>query len=315
MAEHDDGITRRLQSYFAEIESEPIPPGIDRLRLPTDAPRPPWTSRLLVPMLGAGIAALVVIVAVVVALPSRRNNDVDASDGSSPPAASGLGSTPALRSTTTPKPPSTVVPSLPTTSLTVPSPVVPSTTTTTTLPVTTSTRPGQLFADNFSADAVGQQPFGWTIDSGTWVVVASGTAKALQGSQPLGQEGRIANGSTSWTDVTVLAGVRRDADGTAGISVRYQNASNYYFCKIDGSQLGLGVFKNGAGSFFPAGQAKLTVPVGQIVTMRLTVKGSALQCSVGGATVGGADTGFTTGKMGLLQDGTATFSNVLVTSA
>lgn len=311
-----DAVERRLRAYFAYIESEPTPASIEELRMVgaarTEPPRGRrWSPAAAIAMAASIVLALVLTFVLVQVLVPRHNSEVDTGDGFQ-----------STRRTTVTTEPDATRRTSPTTVATLPpmsqssTPTSATTSTTTDSTSTTEGRPpttpdGQLFADDFSQTPTGSRPLGWAIDSGTWAVERTGNAKGLVGSTQKGQEGRISNGAAEWTDVEVSVAIRRGTQNTvAGVAARYQSASSYYYCKIDGGLLAVGRVLDNQGAILA--EANLTTTRNQTVKVHFTVKGSSLQCRANNASVTATDPAMTSGRMALLQDGPATFFDVVV---
>ncbi len=158
--------------------------------------------------------------------------------------------------------------------------------------------PVVLYADEFTSDAVNTAPSGWNANGAEWRVhVDGGNHFVHNGTAGIA---RLSGGSSTWTNYTVSVNVRVDAGGTmAGIGARWKGPGSYYMCKIWQGRLVLATWKESiynelsSTPYTPSGWQKLT----------MTVKGSALSCSVGGLTVTGSDTTLTSGGIAILGEG------------
>lgn len=329
----DDALTGRLGSYLDDVAAEPLPTDLDRLtgaqlRATAGAPRASWIEdrRWLV-----AVAAGVLVVLVLAAALVRGGGDAVQVDSAAttqpstapPPTTSGTtpgtGLAPDGSSSTTSSAPATVPSTggqVPPSTATPPS-IAPSTPSTS-APSTTAVPAGQvLLSDDFAGDPLGSVPSGWTVGSGEWRVAVDGATHYAKTTTTAPGEGRLSQGSGSWTDYSVSAKVVAGSGSTiVGLGARYQGPNDHLFCQADAGRklLSVGVVQGGVSRVL-ASQAYVLPTNRQQVPLRFTVQGSALTCGVdGGPTLRATDGTFAAGAVALLGSDNGAATSVLVTT-
>ncbi len=333
-----DPLTERLDAYLTDLEREPVPPRLAHTTLADlQATRraPAWGGPQWVLAGAAVVAALLLLFSATrrggdelvdtthappTSAPTTGGSTSPTTTATGPAATDGPTSTagePGTTTSTAPAPPgSTSLPPGPsvTTTTAKAGPATTSTTKvapTTTTPAPTTTTPttvaGEVFFDDFSGGA-GR----WTTDSGSWSVMNTADGP-FYGATGTGES--RASAGAAWGDVTVRARFKMDpAVIRAGLGLRYQDADNYLFCKVDlpNHQLLVGRFQNGSATVLASVGHAFTASTFYDMTFRAS--GSSLSCSVAGATAANASDGtFGAGRIALLSDGHAGFTDVRVT--
>jgi len=195
----------------------------------------------------------------------------------------------------------------------------PASTTPTTAPTTTTPGSVILYQTDFSSTPLFGFPSDFSSVSGTWQAVANGTSSShfLKNSAPSGTEALAAlNIGGGWTNYTVdfTETVADKTTALGGIAFRYQDASNFYFCKMGQQKLYLGIMSGG--SFTVLDQATFTFNAGTAKNLHVSAVGSSLSCRVeGGPTLSATNGAFASGRIAAVADGAAAITNILVRSA
>lgn len=350
-ASSGDPLPGRLDAYFTDLDSHDMPESLRRATA-ADVRLRPAGWRAWWPALGSGtrsgparglvaLGAAAAVVVAVIALVAVRPSD-DALQVGGPVA----GTTAPTTAIPTPRPgtaaPGTTVPvpetaidpagdpttttvdAVPTVVPTVtPGPTVPSTmappfVTTTAPPPTSPNGCGAaLFCDDFSQDPTGTRvPTGWQVDSGAWYVAGTTLPHFAKSDAAADVESRLSTGSATWTDYEVAAVTRYQGTPTwVGVAARYQDASNYAFCKIDipGNRLVVGTLVGGVAT---ARTTPYPATANTDRTLRLSVSGGSATCRVeGGPTVALDGVPWASGRIALLSQGPAGLTGVVVTAA
>jgi len=194
----------------------------------------------------------------------------------------------------------------------------PATTTPTTAPTTTVPGSVILYQTDFSSTPLFGFPSDWSSVSGTWQTVSGpSTSHSLKNSAPSGTEALAAlNIGGAWTNYTVdfTETVADKTTALGGIAFRYQDASNFYFCKMGQQKLYLGIMSGG--SFTVLDQATFTFNAGTAKNLHVSAVGSSLSCRAeGGPTLSATNGAFASGRIAAVADGAAAITNILVRSA
>jgi hypothetical protein len=159
--------------------------------------------------------------------------------------------------------------------------------------------PDALLRDDFSHDAVGSQPAGWTADDGRWDgVVQDGGHALLHGST----YGHVSAGSTDWAAYAVTARMRipRLSTGFAGLAARYRDRGDYYACGVYyGSAVRLWRVRGGNVTLLDARRSEVSPE--QFHDVRIVVSGNHISCEFDASiTMSAVDNTFPTGKIAFL---------------
>ena len=185
----------------------------------------------------------------------------------------------------------------------------------------------------FSKDDAGKLPTGWKADhtgkgeGSVWKVVADDTAPSKTG-YALAQaaEGPKAffnlcvAENTKYTDLEMsvaFKAVKGKEDQGGGLVWRYQDADNYYVCRMNPLEDNFRVYKVVAGKRTQLGTKEdIKVPVGEWHTITVTMKGEQIECALDGKKYLDVkdDTFKTAGKIGLWSkaDAQTRFDNLTV---
>lgn len=170
--------------------------------------------------------------------------------------------------------------------------------------------------DDFSADAIGSSPAGWTIDSGVWNVVAAGGGHGVQQMMAPGGAGNLwlaRTGALAWTDVTISATVTiANINEDDCVLARYQSIDDYYaLCLVSGNKWT--VQHSTAGQRTSLGNGAFVYANGQSHTLTLGAHGTTLSATVDGVRkMDFTDAALTRGAVGLGTGATSTFTSVCV---
>jgi hypothetical protein len=170
----------------------------------------------------------------------------------------------------------------------------------------------------FAKDDVTKTPSGWTAtktgkgEGSVWKVVADPTAPSGKGhvlAQTAAGPSSLFNlciaDDTSYTDVEMSVAfkpIQGDKDQGGGLVWRYQDANNYYIARFNPLEDNYRVYKVVAGKRTQlATKEDLKAPAGQWHTLRVTMKGDQMECSLNRKQyLEAKDTAFTkAGKIGL----------------
>ncbi|MEU4831987.1 family 16 glycoside hydrolase [Streptosporangium sp. NPDC023615] len=167
-----------------------------------------------------------------------------------------------------------------------------------------------LLADDFGdGDAAG-----WTTSGGTWSI----TGGAYSQTSVAAGESLAVTGSAAWTDYTVQGRVRlNNAGANAGLVLRYAGPADFYLFRINDGTDTADLYRRSGGTLTLVASASLPVVPGAFRTLRVSVSGSAVTCSVDGTQVltWGAATGPAVGRVGLrMHTSTATLDDLIVTT-
>jgi hypothetical protein len=166
--------------------------------------------------------------------------------------------------------------------------------------------------ETFLDDAVGAVPAGWTVQGGSWSVIAVGAMHALaQQTAHATDPQSIVNAAPNDVQVTatLLAG---SSAGKNCVQARFVDTRNHYsFCIAGGTSFTL--YRDKGGTVTELSGGPLNYDPGARHQIALAVKGSALTAQLDGTTLGVAhDTTFGKGSIALAADGPSSFSPVCV---
>jgi hypothetical protein len=166
--------------------------------------------------------------------------------------------------------------------------------------------------ETFLDDAVGAVPAGWTVQGGSWSVIAVGAMHALaQQTAHATDPQSIVNAAPNDVRVTatLLAG---SSAGKTCVQARFVDTRNHYsFCVVGGTSFTLYRDKAGTTTELVGGPQSFDPRAMHALT--LAVKGSELTAQLDGTTLGVAhDTSFAKGSIALATDGPSSFTPVCV---
>jgi hypothetical protein len=187
----------------------------------------------------------------------------------------------------------------------------------------------------FSKDDVGKLPAGWMADKtgkgegSVWKVVADATtpsktgyaiAQTAEGPDALfnlcvAKESSFKDGEIS----VAFKALKGKEDQGGGIVWRWKDADNYYICRMNPLEDNFRVYKVVAGKRMQLATTKndVKVPVGEWHTIKITMQGEQIECSLDGKKLLEAkdDTFKEAGKVGLWTkaDAQTEFDNLTVT--
>jgi hypothetical protein len=151
----------------------------------------------------------------------------------------------------------------------------------------------------FGKDDVGKVPSGWKADQtgkgegSVWKVVADETTPSKSGyalAQTAERPGSMFNlcvaDDTKYKDVEVsvaFKAVKGEKDQGGGVVWRYQDASNYYICRMNPLEDNFRVYKVTAGKRSAEFQnAEVKVKAGEWHTIKVEMKGDHIECYLDG---------------------------------
>lgn len=184
-----------------------------------------------------------------------------------------------------------------------------------------------LAADDFSTDAPGSAPGGWSTLSGTPTVCA-GAANARQLCLPAGDVDATTTGSADWTDyrIDTVVTVGNTSAGGVGLLGRVQPDGKFYEMEVRPEVGGTGrlwwyIWNFDGGKWNLVAGKALAAPPGPTFALRFDLRGSQLSAYMGSSVAtlaplgGGTDASYASGAVGVRNFGglTAAFGPVRVT--
>jgi hypothetical protein len=187
----------------------------------------------------------------------------------------------------------------------------------------------------FARDDVGKLPSGWTAsrtgkgEGSVWKVVADPTAPSKKShvlAQTAESPGSLFNlcvvNDTSYADVEITVDfkpMKGEKDQGGGVVWRYQDANNYYVARFNPLEDNYRLYKVVAGKRIQlATKEDLTSPAGAWHTLKVTMKGDQIECTLNDKQYLEAkdSTFMKAGKIGLWTkaDAQTYFDNLKVTS-
>lgn len=155
----------------------------------------------------------------------------------------------------------------------------------------------------------------WTVVSGTW-----GTGHSPSSFGPISTSGYsiAVAGSSAWTDYSVSARVAvENANGNAGVLVRYSDASNFAMLRINANTDSIDLYQMVNGTLSLLQSSAFVTQIGTYYTLRVDARGNTLTTYLNGSaaappysTLPGQ---LTAGKVGLRTAGsTASIDDVII---
>jgi hypothetical protein len=169
-----------------------------------------------------------------------------------------------------------------------------------------------IFSDDFESGSSQ-----WTVQSGTWSIIADGSNVYNQTNTNI--TARSTAGSPAWTDYTIQARVKLVSGTYAMLMARYQDSDNYYFMTLrsSGTVEIKRMLGGSSGSALQTQSGVLSPAMGTWYTATLKVEGDSLQGYINGNLVLDVnDSTFASGLIGLgTSSGAAEFDDVIVSDS
>lgn len=130
-------------------------------------------------------------------------------------------------------------------------------------------------------------PWNEDLAAGTWSVVDDAAGKIYQPAAAVGELEFAVGGSTTWTDITFTVKVRlNDADSSAQIVLRMKEPKTYLVVEMGEGKYKLRGRADGSTADLVAPSPKPVITAGTWYTVGVTAKGSAVELTLDGMSIG-----------------------------
>jgi hypothetical protein len=162
-------------------------------------------------------------------------------------------------------------------------------------------------------------PWNEDLAAGTWSVIDDAAGKIYQPAAAVSELEFAVGGSTTWTDITFTVKVRlNDADSSAQIVLRMKEPKTYLVVEMGEGKYKLRGRADGSTEDLVAPSPKPVITAGTWYTVGVTVKGSAVDLTLDGTSIGTgtANAAISNGGIALgVAEGSVSFDDVSVVAA